>query len=296
MTVQIDEATASQLFDTEVQIRYQNNMKLKNTIEERHGMRGTTLNIPVSEIIEMTEGNFAPTDIPVTPLDETNRQIVTQDYHVKTVIGGGQATLFSYEKIAVHAEAHAKAGARMDDFIKLNAIFSDPNFNTITVVPKTVGVNTGLNEGKLSQGLGYLESQGVDVTNREISVWAAALLRKSLFDDDRVVNYFYNGARPLENNSLGANGYMGLDIRFLGENGVNRVPSMNIGSGVFEYLIPMVHHDSMVQTYNRDMKTDIVWMPNQDRWELLSILTSGAGIVQYNGIVLLTCDTPAILN
>lgn len=32
---------ACQLFDTEVTLQYQNDLKLKDTIEERHGLRGT---------------------------------------------------------------------------------------------------------------------------------------------------------------------------------------------------------------------------------------------------------------
>lgn len=40
---------AYQLFDTEMTLQYQNDLKLKDTIEERHGLLGTALNEPVSD-------------------------------------------------------------------------------------------------------------------------------------------------------------------------------------------------------------------------------------------------------
>ena len=292
MADQINLAAAMQLFDTEVTLKYQNHLRLQGTIDERHGTTGTTLNVPVSDLIEMTEGNFAPVDIAPTPVNETNRQVLTNDYHVKTVVGGGEKTLFNFDKIVDHAKLHALAGARNDDFLKINAIFGDASVGTIEVVPSTVGVNTGLNEGKMAAGIAYLESQGVDVMDYSVSVWAPALLKTSLYADDRVVNFFYNDVKPLTDNRIVA--YLGCDMRFLGENGINKIPRTGAGTGGDPYicLVPMVHKDAIVQSYNRDISTSITWLPNQDRWELLTIMTSGVLIIQYNGIALLQCNDP----
>ena len=294
MGINIDVATAMQLFDTQVTLKYQNHLRLNNTIDERHGTTGTTLNVPVSDLIEMQEGSFAPVDIPITPVNETNRAIVTNDYHLKTVIGGGEKTLFNFDKIVDHAKLHALAAARLDDFIKINAIYSDPNVGTIYTVPATVGVNTGVNEGKMADALSYLQAQGVDVMDYQVSMWASALLRKSLYNDQQVTNFFFVNQKPLADNRLQS--YLGVDCRFLGENGINKIPSVAIGGGVFQYLVPMVHKDAIVQSYNRDIQTSITWVQNQDRWELLTILTSGALIIQYNGIAFLTANTPFAAN
>jgi len=293
MANQINLAAAMQLFDTEVTLKYQNHMRLQDTIDERHGTMGTTLNVPVSDLIEMEEGNFAPTDIPVTPVNETNRQVVTNDFHLKTVIGGGEKTLFNFDKIVDHAKLHALGSARMVDFIKINAIFSDPNVGTINTVPITSGVNTSLNEGKIAAGIAYLESQGVDVQDYSVSIWSPALLKTGLYDDDKVVNFFYNDVKPLTDNRIVA--YLGCDMRFLGSNGINQIP-FTTNAGVNTYLVPMVHRDAIVQSFNRDVSTSITWLPHQDRWELLTILTSGALIIQYNGITLLTCNNPFVEN
>lgn len=293
MVAQINEAAAMQLFDTFVTLKYQNHMRLEDTIDERHGTTGTILNVPVSDLIEMQEGDFAPLDIPPTPVNETNRQVVTNDYHVKTVIGGGEYTLFNFDKIVDHAKLHSLAAARTTDYIKINSIYSDPGFSTIETIAVTEGVNTGLNEGKMADGIAYLESQGVDVEGYSVSQWAPALLKPSMYADDRVVNFFYNDVKPLTDNKIQT--YLGVDCRFLGSNGINQIP-FTTAMGINTYLVPMVHRDAIVQTFNRDIMTSITWLPNQDRWELLTILTSGANIIQYNGIVLLTCQTPFALN
>lgn len=292
MADQIDLAAASQLFDTMVTLQYQNDQRFNGTVTARHGVSGTTLNVPVSDRLEMSEGNFAPTNIPVTAVDETNVPVVTKDYRLKTVIGGGQRTLFNYDKITDHAKQHAGASGRMDDFVRINAIFSNPGFGSIETVPITTGVNTGLNQGKMSEGLSYLESQGVDCQGYNISLWAPALLKKSLQNDDRVVNFYYNDAKPLTNNRIAD--YLGVDCRFVGENGVNRIPSTGVGPAV--YLVPMVHRDAIVQSYNRDVSTSITWVPQEDRWELLTTFTTGAEIIQLNGVVLLTANDPFAQN
>jgi hypothetical protein len=291
---QIDLAAAMQLFDTEVTLKYQNHLRLEDTIDERHGTTGTILNVPVSDLVEMTMGNFAPVDIPPTPVNETNIQVVTNDYHLKTVIGGGEKTLFNFDKITDHAKLHALAGARLTDFIKISAIYSNAGVATIYTVPVTVGVNTGINEGKMADALSYLESQGVDVMDYSVSMWAPALLKKSLYGDDKVVNFFYVDHKPLTDNRIRT--YLDVDCRFLGSNGINQIPLVSIGGGTNQYLVPLVHKDAIVQSFNRDMLTSITWLQHQDRWELLSILTSGANVIQLNGIAFMTANNPFVSN
>ncbi len=293
MTDQIDLATASQLFDTEVTIKYQNSQYLMNTIEERHGTTGEATNVPVSDIIEMESQTFAPADIPITPVNPTNVMIVPYNYALKTVIGGGEKTLFAYDKIVDHAKLHAKAAARMVDYIKINALFSFTGIGSIFVVDGDVGANTGMNEGKLAEALSYLENQGMDVLMNSCSLWLPAITKQSMLADDRVVNLFYNDKRPLVDNRLSS--YLGVDIRTLGANGINTIPFTSSGP-TDTYLVPLVHQDSMVQIFNRDVSTSITWVPQNDRWELLTVLTSGANVIQSNGIALITVANPYASN
>ncbi len=293
MTDQIDLATASQLFDTEVTLKYQNHQYLADTIEERHGTTGEATNVPVSDLVEMQQQTFAPSDIPVTPINPTNVMIVPYNYALKSVIGGGEKTLFAYDKIVDHAKLHAKAAGRMVDYIKINSLFTYTGIGSVYTVDADVGVNTGMNEGKLSEGLGYLEDQGVDVMDHACSLWLPAITKPSMLNDDRVVNLFYNDARPLVDNKLVS--YLGVDIRTLGSAGINTIPYTS-SMGIDTYLVPLVHEDAMVQIFNRDVSTSITWVPQNDRWELLTVLTSGANVIQANGIALITVENPYAAN
>jgi hypothetical protein len=287
---EINYDAACQMFNTEVTQQYQNLSKLKDTIEERHGLRGTHLNVPVSDLLEMNQSSFAPTDIAITPVNETNVQVPTYNYHLKTVIGGGEKTLYNFDKILDHSKTHAKAAARLNDYIKINAIFSDPDFiaGKIYTVPVNVGVNTGINEEKYALAIAYLESQGMDVHNLEVSSWTPALLKPSLYNDEQVSNFFYNDVKPLTNNKVKV--YLDIDFRFLGEYGINSIPRVKDDKGLFQYTVPVVHRDAIVQGFNRDITTSITWLPHQDRWELLTCLTSGAKIIQSRGIALITAN------
>lgn len=293
MSNQINLNTASQLFDTEVTIKFQNHQFLMNTIEERHGTTGDATNVPVSDIIEMQQQTYAPVDIPVTPVNPTDVLIVPFNYALKTVIGGGEKTLFAYDKIVDHAKLHAKAAGRMCDYIKINTLFTSSLFSSIFTVPVTTGVNTGMNEGKLTAALSYLEDQGVDVMNHACSLWLPAITKQSLLNDDKVVSLFYNDRRPLVDNQIVS--YLGVDIRTLGSNGINTIP-FTTSMGINTYLTPLVNKEAMVQIFNRDVQTSITWVPQNDRWELLTVMTSGAQIIQANGISLITINNPFVAN
>ncbi len=282
MSAQIDTATASMLFDTEVTMQYQNSMQLGGTIEERHGTTGEALNVPVSDTIEMSESTFAPVNVPITAINETNIMVIPNDAKVKSVLGGGYNTLFNYPKLATQAKLHAKAGGRWEDFIKIDAIFSHPSVASIEVIDVATGVNTGINQGKMSAALGYLEDQSVDVMNNNVSMWAPAIAKQGMMNDDRIVNFFYNTTKPLVNNQIQS--YLDVDCRFLGSNGINTIPYTDIGGGIRQYLVPMVAYDTMVQMFNRDFSTSITWVAQEDRWEILSTITTGANIIQLNGI------------
>jgi hypothetical protein len=297
MTNQINLNTASQLFDTEVTIKFQNHQFLMNTIEERHGTTGDATNVPISDIIEMEQQTYAPVDIPVTPVNPTNVMVVPFNYALKTVIGGGEKTLFAYDKIVDHAKLHAKAAGRMCDYIKINTLFTYSGFSSLFTVASTVGLTTGIDQAKMTAGLSYLEDQGVDVSDHAISMWLPAITKGNLLDDPRVVSIFYNDNRPLTNNKLVS--YLGVDIRTLGSNGINTIPFTTAGSPpnvIDTYLTPLVSRDAMAQIFNRDVATSITWVPQNDRWELLTVMTSGAEVLQANGIALLQNNMPAVAN
>jgi hypothetical protein len=140
-----------------------------------------------------------------------------------------------------------------------------------------------------------LEDQGVDVMNHACSLWLPAITKQSMLADDRVVNIFYNDRRPLVDNQLVS--YLGVDIRTLGSNGINTIPFIAAGSPVIDtYLVPLVNKEAMVQIFNRDVMTSITWVPQNDRWELLTVMTSGAQVIQANGIALLTDQNPYVAN
>lgn len=292
---QVTPDTFSQLFDTEMTIQYQNGQFLANTIEERHGTSGAATNVPLSDIIEMQPQGFAPSNIPVTPVDATNIIVVPYNYSVKTVVGGGQKTLYNFDLIVTQAKLHGRAAARWVDYIKINAIFADPNLADIYVVDADVGVNTGINQGKITEALSYLEDQSVPVSQRSTSCWIPAIAKQSLFNDPNITSILFDNTKPLATNSLST--YSDSDLRYLGSNGVNTIPFTTAGSPAIDtYLVPIVHNESMVQIFNRDPITSITWVPQEDRWEVLTVMTTGAKIVQYNGIALMTVQNPFSAN
>lgn len=291
MTAQIDLATASQLFDSTVTVQAQNKQKLMNTITERHGTTGDATNIPVSALIEMQGMSFAPANIPVTPVANTNVVIVPNDYKVKTVIGNAERTLFNYDMIVDQGKDHALAAGRTLDSIKINAIYASSSYSSLTadsIDIDTGGTASGMNAAKLEAALAVMEDQGWDVSNHQCSLWLPALAKPDFMSDDKVVNFFYNDEKPLVDNVIKS--YLDVDIRTLGSKGINKIPIVNSG-GIYWY-VPLVHRDAIVQIFNRDVKTSITQVQQEDRYELLTVVTTGASIIQLSGIVLIQVAAP----
>jgi|GEM_PF-2003584 len=295
MPEQISLETASELFSTTFQSVYQSVRALSGTIMERHGTTGTALNVPVIGKTELQETGFAPTNIPISTVEKTNVVCVQKEYTNKLTIGRGEKTLFNYDEIKAYADAQAKAVARWEDYLKIQAIYNDPNFSNIQVVPVNKGVNTGVNQGKLTEGLKFLERAGVDTRRQQCSLWLPATLKDGFFADDRVVNLFYNDERPLVDNDFPS--YLGVSMRTLGDAsaGINSLPYTTAGS-TNTYQVPLVHHDSMIISFNIDPEADIVWVPQEKRWELVVLAVAGAKVVQTAGIALLTANDPYAAN
>ena len=282
----------SQLFDTEVTQQYQNSLKLRHTIDEREGLTGTFLNIPISDLLELKSATFEASDILATNVRETNIQVPTSNYYLKTVINGGEKTLYNFHKVREHASLHAKASARILDYIKINAIYKDEQYiaGKIAKIPLKTGKNTGFNVDKLTAANSILEDQGIEIGPKKVSGWIPARLKPNFMEDQRVFSIYSNHEKPLANYQITE--YLGVDFRILGQKGINTIPFIeDQENGNRTYQVPIVHRDAIVQGFNRTISTSVTWLPHQDRWELLTSVTTGAKLVKPDGVVMIEAES-----
>lgn len=284
----------SQLFDNEVTLQYQNSLKLNHTIDERHGLTGAMLNIPISDLLEMKSGTFEASDILATKVNETNIQVPTSNYYLKTVINGGEKTLYNFQKVQEHAALHAKASGRIIDYIKINALYKDEQYiaGKIKKIPLKTGKNTGFNVDKLMAANAELEDEAIDIDPMQVSLWLPARLKPNFVSDNRVDNIWSNDVKPLVDYKIRT--FLGVDIRILGQKGINTIPFIeNQDTHSRTYQIPLVHKDSIVHGFNRSISTSVTWLPHQDRWELLTSITTGAKLVKPDGVVMIEAESIA---
>mgnify|MGYP003418922531 CR=1 FL=1 len=280
----------SQLFDTEVTQQYQNSLKLNHTIDERHGLTGTFLNIPISDLLEMKSGTFEASDILATKVNETNIQVPTSNYYLKTVINGGEKTLYNFQKVREHASLHAKASARILDYIKINALYKDEQYvaGKIAKIPLKTGKNTGFNVDKLMAANALLEDEGIEIDPMQVSLWLPARLKPNFMADQRVDSIWNNHVKPLVDYKITE--YLGVDFRILGQKGINTIPFVEDQENR-TYQVPLVHRDAIVQGFNRTISTSVTWLPHQDRWELLTSITTGAKLIKPDGVVMIEAES-----
>lgn len=286
--------TYKQVFDTEVTQQYQNSLKLDHTIDERYGLTGSILNIPISDLLEMKSGTFEASDILATKVNETNVQVPTSNYYLKTVINGGEKTLYNYQKVKEHGALHAKASARILDYLKINALYKDEQYiaGKICKIPLKTGKNTGFNVDKLMAGCSIFEDEGIDVDPMQVSLWLPARLKPNFLSDKRVDNIWSNDVKP--NVDYKITTFLGVDIRILGQKGINTIPFIeNTDTHSRTYQVPLIHRDAIVHGFNRTVSTSVTWLPHQDRWELLTSITTGAKLIKPDGVVMIEAESIA---
>ena len=297
MSEQFTLETASELYSTTFQMEYQANERLANTMMERHGTSGTSLHIPVIDNLEMTEQGFSPSNMPIS--NPAKRDVICEqkNFTLKSVVGYGEKTLFAYDEIQAYAKTHAQAIARFQDKVKIDAILNDPTLpvdTAYTNIPVTIGAVTGVSEAKLSAALAALEAQGVDVRDESCSLWLPAILISQMYNDDKVVNFFYNNNKPLANNEFPS--YLGTSIRKLPNQsaGINYIP---FTAGTTDlYKIPVVHEDSSIMSYNVDPVSEIVWVAQERRFEIVTQMVCGAKVVKPEGIAIIHAENPSAAN
>lgn len=292
MTVEpINFETAATMFETQVHAKLQNTRRFAGAVYESHGNRGESKAIPIGEIAEMNEVGFGSGNMPVQKLGATQVVVTPGNFAMKTVIGGGEQTLFAYDKIAYHARQHGKAAGRFLDYLVLEAIYEDgtgtARFQTID---KTVGINTGLNVDKLSLATDTLEDEGVDSM---INALVPAKCRSALKKDPQFSSWDYNMERPLMKNNL--KGYLDIAFYSVGNKGKNAIPFVLNGT-TREYEVPVFGYDCIELVFNRNVQTRMWYNPGEDRTELLTVATARGKVLQNDGVIIMACDAPAVAN
>lgn len=280
-------------YDSVFTLKFQNEAILNGCIMEKHGTKGTTFHVPLFDRLEMSETGFAAQDISISQYTPEDKYITTANFNLKTVISGGYETLFNFDVISAHAQEAAKASARYFDYVKIEALFASADLDSIYEVEKTVGPVTGLSQAKWSAARQYLSNNAVSANGGDLYAWVPSRTMNSFIQDPDVKSILTNVMRPLADRSVPV--YQNVEVREVSEAGINSIP-FTTASSIDTYLIPMVHKETMLQTVNRAPKTTITWVPNQDRWEILTTLTTGAGLLQPKGIVLIEADAQSQAN
>lgn len=286
---------AAQFFSKEAFQVFQSSQRLQGTCMEMTGTVGTTQNIPYFDKIEMQPTGFSPTDLPVSDIGTTNVQVVQNAYVVKTVLGVGERTLFAFDFLKALAEAHGLAEARQTDSILIDAIFEDPDIDPETDyynVPIDTGSTNGMVQEKLTnavQTLGY--NNGVDFMPGDGSLWLPKLNYISYFQDPTVTNWFFSNQRPLQEGKLSS--YLGIDHRGMAGPGAgkNFIPFEVDGDNT-NFTAPLVHRKSLQRCYNVSPQTQITYVPQQLRWEIVSYIVAGSKVTQTAGIAIINAQTP----
>ncbi len=185
-----------------------------------------------------------------------------------------------------HAIVHGKAAGRTVDILKLDAIFDNPLYPDVetdfSFVPKTVGVNTGLDAEKMVKIRSKLNSFAVPTTQRQLmfnSDQTPTAFLDQLVNDSRISDQFPMNTGRLPN-------YLGMGLVELPDQSTNSIPVTAVGSPVTSYTsyAACVHYASMKMEYNVPITTDVVVDAPNRNFVIVTELVCNAQILQKDGI------------
>lgn len=287
---------AQTIWDPLFETKLQNTENLKDTVRVYSGVEGTTYNRRLGTKGEMMQVGYNASNIPVTTINYSQTAINLYAFAYKTVVAERELVQIgtdgpSSAVLQEEAEAHAMALGRYQDYLKLQAIYSDTS--RFTTIPKTSGATTGLNVNKIVQARQTLQYAGLIMPEMYGAI--SADLQTALAADEHYSSFFFNTTKPLPDMNTGIPtpeiGYYGVKMRVLGGNGINSLPYTVSGSNK-TYNVPVWSKDVITAAMSvMGPKTNIWYNPGEGRYEILTQLIMGVGVTQNNGVVLVACDT-----
>lgn len=270
--------------------RYQSGQRLKEMMPEKISGGAGSYRDWVGGKAEMIPMAFGAAELPTQAVKFTPVVTTPLRFILKTAIAASDQTLTNIDLRTAHTQAHGLAAARMVDLLKLKAVFNNPDIpvGNLTVVPTTVGANTGLITDKLLAADVNFNNEDVPFEDRFIianSDQFRSLLEDSRYNDSRISSMY-----PLKDAVVQP--YVNFKFLQLAKQATNSISvTENVGPPItYSSYALAVQYDAMKMEFNMPMTTSIEWDGPNKNYVIVTELVANAQIIQQQGTQLIALE------
>lgn len=275
-------AVAKTLFDAEVKADYQSSgFRLRNAFRMKTGVVGDTVQFPkvgsvvsvpaaFMESVTLQDPGFSPVTVAlakyVTPVGVDKVQEMTVNFDARREC----ASLVS------------KAMGRRSDQICINAL----NAGTYTAANTFSDDTLNMNYDRFTALVEFFEDGAVDPDNRFVAMSANNL--RSMLKDDKFINEFYSGKKPIDRGPQALRDALGINIIIIPSMVEGGLPKSGNIRSVFAW-----HKMSVGMGIGYDFRTEINYLPKETTNLINGIFYANATVIDNGGIYKIECDETA---
>ena len=268
------------LFDAEVHQVYQATAQLRGTVRTRTGVNQNTYQFP-----KLGKGvasvRTPQSDVVPMAADWTNISVTMTDYIAAEYSDIFQQSHVNFQERQELAQMVGGAIARREDQIVIDALVAATPGTS--VANSVGGSNTDMNLAKMRTAAAALNTQNVPQGDRYMAMHANSL--EALLAETSVTSSDFVGSSqtPLVDGALGY--YMGFNIIVMG----NRDEGGLAIDGSSDRTAFAWHKSAVGLAVAMPQKTAIDYIPEKTSWLVAGHLSAGAGVIDANGLVEITC-------
>jgi len=272
-----------QLFEAEVHQAYQGAAQLRGTVRMRTGVVGDTVKFP-----KVGTGQ-ASVRSPQTDVVPINGEFSQVSVSLTDYVAAEYSDVFNQAKVNFDerqelAQLVGNAIGRREDQIIIDALDAASAGSSVAKTVVTTGSATAsnLNVGKIIAAKKALDAKNVPAGDRHFVIHANNLA--GLLGDERAISGDFQGSiRALVSGEVSS--MMGFTFHVVGDRDEGGLPLSTNDRTCFAF-----HRSAIGCGVGIAPKTEVNYIPEKTSFLITAMLSMGAGAVDVNGIVDVTCD------
>lgn len=272
-------------FETEVFHKYQDEMKLKNTVRIKTGGAEKVRFNVIDQ--GMAHKRVPKTEVVPMGINHGYVDIFLEDWSAPDYCDIYDLEKINFDDRKEKVTVIKKALGRRQDQMILDALA------TTTTAARTVGMNVGGNTAfnlqKVLRAKRYFDTIGVPENDRFIALDPGAL--EQLIQITEVASSDYNTVKALYEGAVKK--YAGFEFIWIGARKEGGLPFSEAGGTVTGSAYAW-QKDAMGLAVGIDNRVEMNYIPNRTSWLINGILQAGSGAVQPDGVVTIVSQWDAL--
>lgn len=261
-------------YDRDVKQEYSQNAQMRALVRVKTGVEGSTCRFQKSAQGTATR-KIMQADVSPMNIDYSYVTATMEDWNAPEYTDIFDAPKVNFDERQELVSLSAKAVARREDQIIIDAL---DDASTLTTA-KSIGDTVGMNTAKMRDAKRQLDYYNVPGTDRALVMSSEALY--DMLGDDDADTFDKNAVKALVNGEL--NMWLGFRIYTVGYMAEGGLPKATDDREAYAF-----HKSALGYAIGMNMKAEINYVPQKTSWLVNTMFSAGAIAIDEYGIVAIT--------